>query len=124
MDNFWKLEEQNTFSTGVQSTKILYQSNLNILLIVTKNGEIVVVDVTTGAELHKSLLTGNFSLLIHYKHNGRWCRDRALYSQVWSAIPALEIILQSLACVSTEMKENANLCTLTTNHRFPNLSYY
>lgn len=114
MDNFWKLEEQNTFSTGVQSTKILYQSNLNILLIVTKNGEIVVVDVTTGAELHKSLLTGNFCFILDNYTNviGAEIVDCVLANMVSDSMP--EITWQSVACVLASVKKNLELRILAT----------
>lgn len=92
MDNFWKLEEQNTFATGVQSTKILYHSNLNILLIVTKNGEIVVVDVTTGAELHKSLLTGNFHDIFYENVNIIIAEIVHCFRQIWTFIPDSKIL--------------------------------
>lgn len=58
MASFWKLEEKNSFLTGVKSSKILYHSNLNIILVFTIDGEILVIDVTSGAQLHKSRLSG------------------------------------------------------------------
>lgn len=62
-NRFWKLEENSIFRTDVKCIKIIYHSNLNIILVLTKNGEILVIDVTSGVELHKSILSGNY---IHY----------------------------------------------------------
>ncbi|XP_065205960.1 baculoviral IAP repeat-containing protein 6-like isoform X3 [Planococcus citri] len=56
-DRFWKLQESSIFRTNVKSIKILYHSNLNIILVLSKNGEILVIDVTSGVELHKSVLS-------------------------------------------------------------------
>lgn len=64
-ESFWKLEEDSTFSTDVKCTKILYHSNLNVILVITKNGEILVFDVTSGTELHRSTLSGNY----HFPHS-------------------------------------------------------
>lgn len=64
-DRFWKLEESSIFSTDVKSIKIIYHSNLNIILVLTKNGEILVIDVTSGMELHKSVLSGKYVYHFH-----------------------------------------------------------
>ncbi len=59
MANFWRLDEENAFFTGVQCSKILYDTNLNVIIIISTSNEIVVVDVTSGAELHRSRLSGD-----------------------------------------------------------------
>lgn len=63
-ETFWKLEEDSSFKTEVKCTKILYHSYLNVILVITKNGEILVFDATSGVLLHKSILSGKLSLLI------------------------------------------------------------
>ena len=61
-DSFWKLEKDSTFNTELQCAKILYHSNLNVVLVITKDGDVLVYDGTSGAELHKSKLSGNYRL--------------------------------------------------------------
>jgi len=57
-DESWKLREDGYLNIDSESKSVICHPNLNVILVVTKSNEVVVVDVNTGVELQRSTLSG------------------------------------------------------------------
>ena len=58
----WFVGEDGCLSVGQPTTGLTYHSNLNTVLVTTKEPSIKVVDVTSGSILQSSNLSGKFGI--------------------------------------------------------------
>ncbi|XP_039282982.1 baculoviral IAP repeat-containing protein 6-like [Nilaparvata lugens] len=56
-DSEWRLEEDGQLKLDVKCNSLIYHPNLNIILVLTKSSEVLVVDVNSGILLQRSLLS-------------------------------------------------------------------
>lgn len=57
-DEVWKIREDGYLDLDVNCNSITYHPNLNIVLLLSKSSEVLVIDVNSGLLLQKSFLSG------------------------------------------------------------------
>lgn len=57
-DDQWLLKEDGYLNIDTKSTNIIYHSNLNVILVFTKNDEVKVLDINSGVILQSCCLSG------------------------------------------------------------------
>lgn len=57
-DHEWKLSEDGCLNLNVNCSSLTYHPNLNVILVLTKCSEVLVIDVNSGVLLQRSFLSG------------------------------------------------------------------
>ena len=56
----WSMCEDGCLNVNSDPKSIIYHPNLNVILVISKSFEVYVIDVNSGAILHKSAFNGKF----------------------------------------------------------------
>lgn len=56
-DEVWKLLEDGFLKLDVKCYSLIYHPNLNIIVVLTKSSELLVIDVNSGVLLQRSCLS-------------------------------------------------------------------
>lgn len=57
-DEVWKIREDGYLDLEVECSSITYHPNLNIVLVLSKTSEVLVIDVNSGLLLQRTVLSG------------------------------------------------------------------
>lgn len=57
----WKLQDDGYLNIDAEPDSVIYHPDLNILIVLSRNAESIVVDINSGSVLRKCVFSGMFS---------------------------------------------------------------
>ena len=84
-DQQWAVGEDWCLSIGTSVNNLIYHSSLNVILLTSKEPSVQVIDVTSGAILHKTDLSGNALQNIIINHHALFCSNFQSQTQLTSS---------------------------------------
>lgn len=57
-DEVWNLKEDGYLNLDIDCNSIAYHPNLNVIILLTKSSEVLVIDVNSGLLLQRTFLSG------------------------------------------------------------------